>query len=108
MCSSVSLHGQGIPGTLADRADIYSDEKADEENLKETGEQCQVMTTNTTDIITTNYMWTLKRIPEELPSDLISKKKPVPQFVEPKELICPYCPGPTTPNLTGGYHKSDY
>ncbi|KAG9280291.1 hypothetical protein AMEX_G2979, partial [Astyanax mexicanus] len=50
-------------------------------------------------ITMTNYFWNCKRIPEQLPDDLSTKEKPLPEKFEPNEKKCPYCPGPTPPDL---------
>ncbi|XP_016300957.1 uncharacterized protein LOC107657414 [Sinocyclocheilus anshuiensis] len=50
-------------------------------------------------IMETNYFWSSKRIPEELPVDLTTAEKPVPENFEPLEVQCPYCPGPSPPDL---------
>ncbi|KAL2082488.1 hypothetical protein ACEWY4_022306 [Coilia grayii] len=47
----------------------------------------------------TNYLWQTKRIPEVLPLQL-KQPVPVPDRFEPAELVCPYCPGPTPPDLS--------
>ncbi|XP_016402574.1 uncharacterized protein LOC107735388, partial [Sinocyclocheilus rhinocerous] len=50
-------------------------------------------------IMETNYFWSSKRIPEDLPVDLTTAEKPVPENFEPLEVQCPYCPGPSPPDL---------
>ncbi len=50
-------------------------------------------------IMETNYFWSSKRIPEDLPVDLITSEKPVPENFEPLEVQCPHCPGPSPPDL---------
>lgn len=47
----------------------------------------------------TDYLRQNKRIPEVLPLEL---KQPIqiPEKFEPAELVCPYCPGPTPPDLS--------
>ncbi|KAI4874700.1 hypothetical protein NFI96_001267 [Prochilodus magdalenae] len=53
-----------------------------------------------TSVITmTNYFWNSKRIPEQLPHDLSTTEKPLPERFEPQEKKCPYCPGPSPPDL---------
>lgn len=49
----------------------------------------------------TNYLLTNKKIPppHELPVDLRSKDKDPPNVFIPEEKTCPYCPGPTPPDL---------
>ncbi|XP_073685728.1 uncharacterized protein [Garra rufa] len=47
----------------------------------------------------TDYMWKQKRVPEDLPEDLATKEKQIPNLFEPLESNCPYCPGPTPPAL---------
>lgn len=50
-------------------------------------------------ITQTNYFLSSKRIPEDLPVDLTTEEKPIPEHFEPQEVQCPYCPGPSPPNL---------
>nr|XP_055024083.1 uncharacterized protein LOC129414162 [Misgurnus anguillicaudatus] len=47
----------------------------------------------------TEYFLKIKRIPEDLPQDLIITEMPVPESFVPEETQCPYCPGPCPPNL---------
>ncbi|XP_076841396.1 uncharacterized protein LOC143485752 [Brachyhypopomus gauderio] len=47
----------------------------------------------------TEYIWRQKRIPGELDVELSKTEKKVPQFFEPVETNCPYCPGPSPPAL---------
>ncbi|KAL1277206.1 hypothetical protein QQF64_023879 [Cirrhinus molitorella] len=47
----------------------------------------------------TDYLWRQKRVPEDLPEDLATKEKQIPDLFEPLESNCPYCPGPTPPAL---------
>ncbi|KAG9276448.1 hypothetical protein AMEX_G8762 [Astyanax mexicanus] len=48
----------------------------------------------------TNYLWEHKRIPEVLPPELKQEFKQIPEKFEPVEKVCPYCPGPTPPDLS--------
>lgn len=50
-------------------------------------------------ITQTNYFWSSKRIPEDLPVDLTTTEKPIPENFEPLEVQCPYCPGPCSLDL---------
>ena len=50
--------------------------------------------------VVTDYLWEHKRIPEILPSDLKRESKDVPEMFQPNKTICPYCPGPTPPELS--------
>lgn len=59
--------------------------------------------TNSSVIAMTNYLWTSKRIPEDLPLDLTKTEKPVPHNFEPTEVNCPYCPGPCPPELSNAF-----
>ncbi|KAF4101584.1 hypothetical protein G5714_018016 [Onychostoma macrolepis] len=45
----------------------------------------------------TDYLWSRKRVPEDLPEDLSTKERQIPDLFEPLESNCPYCPGPTPP-----------
>ncbi|XP_041947212.1 uncharacterized protein LOC121708549 isoform X1 [Alosa sapidissima] len=47
----------------------------------------------------TEYIWRAKRVPAELPHDLATKEREVPESFEPTETTCPYCPGPSPPAL---------
>ena len=46
------------------------------------------------------YMWRTKRIPPTLPEELKSTAPIVPERFTPEETKCPYCPGPTPPDLS--------
>lgn len=50
-------------------------------------------------ITQTNYLWRSKRIPEDLPTSLTTEEMRIPDVFEPREEQCPYCPGPTPPDL---------
>lgn len=55
------------------------------------GEQLEKMTT---------YLCEHKKIPEVLPPSLRKIDLTVPDSFEPAETVCPYCPGPTYPDLS--------
>ncbi|RXM94070.1 hypothetical protein EOD39_18402 [Acipenser ruthenus] len=47
-----------------------------------------------------NYLWMNKHIPEEFPDDILKHEKELPEQFVPYETTCPYCPGPTSPQLS--------
>ncbi len=46
------------------------------------------------------YMWNSKRLPPKLPEELQNTTPSIPLKFSPEETKCPYCPGPTPPDLS--------
>lgn len=46
------------------------------------------------------YMWNSKRMPPKLPEEMQNTAPNIPQKFSPEETKCPYCPGPTPPDLS--------
>lgn len=45
-------------------------------------------------------MWSSKRIPPKLPEEMQNTAPNIPQNFSPEETKCPYCLGPTPPDLS--------
>ncbi|XP_056298965.1 uncharacterized protein LOC130211941 [Pseudoliparis swirei] len=74
-----------------------------ETELLETEVPCPSYTVNDQKVaVMTEYLAKHKRIPPlaNIPLDVRTKEKPPPNCFIPSEMICPYCPGPTPPDLT--------
>ncbi|XP_052009945.1 uncharacterized protein LOC127662694 [Xyrauchen texanus] len=56
----------------------------------------------------TEYFLRCKRIPENLPQDLILTEMTIPESFVPKETQCPYCPGPCYPDLSEAILKTKH
>ncbi|KAF0044752.1 hypothetical protein F2P81_003910 [Scophthalmus maximus] len=46
------------------------------------------------------YMWKSKRMPPKLPEEMQNTAPNIPQKFSQEETKCPYCPGPTPPDLS--------
>ncbi|CAM4570963.1 unnamed protein product [Leuciscus chuanchicus] len=92
---------QEHPQLLQNAVDNSNEELEDmEENFSATDDIHQHSENSHSGIITqTNYFWSSKRIPEDLPVDLTTEVKPIPEHFETQEVEGPYCPGPSPPNL---------
>lgn len=94
---------QECPKTLMAHTDIKDEDIEDLEShmtLKSTISEASTMKIPNIQIMT-EYLWHKKRIPslENIPLELRSFEKDPPPSFEPKEVHCPYCPGPTPPSL---------
>ncbi|XP_072563139.1 uncharacterized protein [Paramormyrops kingsleyae] len=92
---------QEHPHFLKSTANVHLEDTDDvEEIVSETEEPHRQCAERYADVIKmTEYLWTHKKIPEDLPHELITKEKPLPESFTPLEEVCPYCPGPCPPAL---------
>ncbi|XP_073672001.1 uncharacterized protein [Paramisgurnus dabryanus] len=90
---------QEKPHILSCQTETHAEDSDVDERVRDVAET-EVATLASTDIQElTDYLWRQKRVPENLPQDLSTKERQIPDFFEPLESNCPYCPGPTPPAL---------
>lgn len=75
-----------------------SDQELDAEDTDHLNQDSHISEEQIRQIV--DYMWAAKRLPEKLPEELQNNVQKVPVKFSPEETKCPYCPGPTPPDLS--------